>query len=149
MKEGVRNCMALDLKPEIQFGLDNFQKPKVLDTKDSLAQLVVNLFLMRPGNMPSLPEAGIDINSYLYKKEADIDIEALKRKIYNQCSELFSYIQIGDVNVAITDYKGDSLLVVVLPLLASEETLLLAFKKDTSNNGVVFTYQFEAGQLFD
>jgi hypothetical protein len=129
---------------EVLFGLDNFQKPKMLSLKDTVAQQIINILLMRPGNLPSLPHVGINIEQYLYKLQGDFDAEEIKQKIYNQCSELLSYISLGEVQIFITIYEGKDLLIVVIPIVGfgEEENLILGFSN--SQNEVNVAYQFES-----
>lgn len=136
-------------KPEVGFGLDNFQKPKVLSLKDSIAQIISNLFFMRPGNLPSLPHIGINIREYLYQLDGDLDVEGLKEKIYSQCAELISVISIGEIKIFIAPYNGMDILMIIIPIigLGEEQNLVLAFAEN--NNELLFNYQFTNETLFN
>lgn len=134
-------------KGELDFGLDNFQKQKVLDSNNSIARILLNLMLMKPGNLPSLPHIGIDVKQYLYRLEDEIDPDELKNKIYNQCSELIPYLVLGQVKVFVTNYKGQALLLISVPITDSTKvqdtsSILFGFSKDYSN-GVTFNYQLD------
>lgn len=137
---------------ELDFGVDSFQKPKVLSMKDSVAQIILNLFMMRPGTMPSLPDVGIDIRSYLYRLEEDINVEELKKKIFEQCSEVLSFISLGDVQVLVVPHQNQSILLIILPITGmgdeEDEALLMGFSQD-ENNQLLFNYQFENGLSFN
>ena len=141
----------MGFKYEVDFGVNNFQQPKVLNARDSIAQIILNLFMMRPGSMPSLPDIGINIGSYLYMLEGDVDLEEIKTKIFSQCTDLLSFLSIGDIKIFFAPYQGQSMLVVILPIQGlddEEEMLLMGFTKD-QNNGLLFNYQFEQGQIFN
>lgn len=141
----------MGFKYEVDFGVNNFQQPKVLNAKDSIAQIILNLFMMRPGSMPSLPDIGINIGSYLYMLEGDVDLEEIKTKIFSQCTDLLSFLSIGDIKIFFAPYQGQSMLVVVLPIQGlddEEQMLLMGFTKD-QNNELLFNYQFEQGQIFN
>ena len=133
------------IKSEIDFGLDNFGKQKLLSQSETIAQLILNILLMRPGQMPSMPHIGIDIRKYLYKFEEDIDSEALKREINYQCSILIPYLDLSGLKLMVVDYHGEGVLMIIIPIsiTGSEETLLIGFKKDNANGEIVFNYQFE------
>lgn len=137
---------------EVNFGFDNFQQPKTLSPRDSIAQVILNLFMMRPGNMPSNPDIGIDIRQYMYRLEGDIDVEELKEKIFTQCSELLAFVSIGEIQVLVTPHEGQSILLVILPLVGFDEeddaSLIMGFRND-ANNEVLFNYQFEQGKFFN
>lgn len=129
---------------EITFELDNFQKPHRLSLKDTVVQSLINLFFMRPGNLPSKPHIGLNIPQYLYATELTFNAEEIKAQIYNQCSEIISYISLGEIAVMVTTYKGQDLLLFSIPIKGIEEdevTLLLGL---TNTNSVVdVLYQFE------
>lgn len=131
---------------ELGFGLDGFQKQQVYDSNNSIARVLLNLLLMKPGNLPSLPHIGIDINKYLYVLEDDIDPDQLKNDIYNQCSELIPYLILGEVKVFVANYNGQGVLLINIPIQdttnVSSSSILYGFTKDYSN-GVTFNYELE------
>jgi hypothetical protein len=131
-------------KNEVIFGADNFQQPKILSSKESIAQVLLNLFFMRPGNLPSLPHIGINIREYLYRMEDDLDAEELKAKLYDQASVLIPYISLGDVRIFVTSYNGQSLLIVSIPVFddSQNNSIVYGFSKDQSGN-TIFNYQFQ------
>ena len=128
---------------EILFALDNFQKPKLLSIEETVAQQIINLLLMRPGNLPGLPHVGVNIEQYLYKTQDQLDAEEIKQKIHSQCSELMSYISLGEVQIFVTTYEGKDLLIVAIPLsgLDQDQTLILGFS--STQNEISVAYQFE------
>jgi len=129
---------------EIVFGLDNFQQQKVLSSKDSIVQVLLNLFFLRPGNIPSLPWIGINIRSYLYKFEEQIDAEELKEKIYNQCNALVPYLNLGEVKAFVASYNEKSVLIIVIPIIIDGVTtdVLFGFGKNSAGE-TLFNYQFD------
>jgi len=131
-------------KKELDFGVDNFQKQKVLDNNQSIAQIIVNLFFMRPGNLPSLPHIGINIHQYLYTLDDQVDVDKLKENIYKQCPALIPYLNMGEVKVFVAEYKGNGILMVVIPLLTDSNTLIIGFTKDKSGD-ILFNYTVEEG----
>lgn len=134
---------------EITFELNNFREAKVLSYKDTVAQSIINLFFMRPGNIPSLPHVGLDITSYLYKLEDEIDEEEFKQKIYTQCSALSSYITIEEVQMAMIPYEGyDDVLLIILPvnITGEDELLVIGFAKDFGGQ-VLSNYQFQDREI--
>jgi hypothetical protein len=143
--------IILGFKSEVDFGVDSFKKPKILNPKESVAQIILNLFMMRPGSMPSMPHIGINIQSYLYKMEEDLNVEGLKQQIFSQCTELLSFISIGDIQVSVVPYEGQYIMLVILPIIGLDDTdsaLLLGFKQDQNNN-LLFNYKFENGTVIN
>lgn len=131
---------------EVCFEEDNFQQPKVLNIKESIAQLFLNIFLMKPGNMPSLPNIGINIEKYLYEFEENIDLDELKKEIFNQCSQLVSFVSLGEIQAYVLPYEDTTILLIVIPILdfddSGEDGLIFSFQRDTDNQ-LSFRYQFE------
>lgn len=129
---------------EVLFDLDNFKKPKILSLKETVVQSLVNLFFMRPGNIPSMPHIGLNITQYLYMTEREFNPEEIKAQIYNQCSELISFIVLGELNIFVTKYKEQDVLIFSIPITGIEEeevTLLLGFSN--TGNGINVASQFE------
>jgi hypothetical protein len=107
--------------------------------------------MMRPGSMPSLPHIGIDIRSYMYKMEDNLDADELKQKIFTQCSDLLSFVSIGDIQVFVAPHEGQSIMIVIIPVSGVDDqdaALLMGFKQD-QNNELLFNYKFEQGNVFN
>lgn len=131
---------------EVDFGLDNFKDPKTLSIKDSIVQILLNLFLMRPGNLPSLPHIGINIREYLYTMDTGFDVEELKKKIYSQATEVLQYVSLGDVQIFSAPYQGEQVLVIMIPvsgLSDEDETIVMAFMQDENSSELSYNYQFK------
>lgn len=130
---------------ELCFTLDNFQQPKMLGLKETVARMILNLFFMRPGNLPSLPHIGIDIEQYMYRLENDFDPEEIKEKLYSNCSELMPFISLGEVRIFITSYQGKDVLIASVPIVGLDEddsTLIVGFTKtNTSELSVAYEFQ--------
>ena len=133
-----------EFKKELLFTLNDFQQQQVIDSNNSIAQIILNLFFMPKGSLPSLPHIGIDIKQYLYKLEDQVDVEGLKNEIYTQCPALLPFISMGDVKVFVAEYKGQGILMVAIPLLVDNSTILLGFTKNNSGD-ILFNYKIEDG----
>ena len=71
---------------EMDFNLDAFNNQKVYVGALAYAHRIKNLLFMRPGDIPSIPEAGLNIQSIRFQ---DMDVLAtgeLKEKISTQIS---------------------------------------------------------------
>lgn len=133
------------LKSELDFGLDNFGNQKTLSEADTIAQLLLNILFMRPGQMPSMPHIGIDIKKYLYRFEDEIDTTALKNEISSQCSTLIPYIDLSSMQLLTVNYHGEGVLMIIIPLMirGNDENLLIGLKKNKDTGGITFNYQIE------
>ncbi|MMZ42257.1 hypothetical protein D1872_37770 [compost metagenome] len=132
------------LGKEVFFSVDDFKNPKMVDEMTTLSQMILNLFLMRPGNMPSMPHIGIDIRQYLYKLEEDIDAEELQQKIYDQCTALFSRISLGEIRIFLADLNNVSTLIIVVPIAGTETSILYGFAQSPDDaTALNYAVQFQ------
>lgn len=138
------NGVIIIFKSEVDFGLDNFQQPKVLSEEDSIAQVLMNLLLMKPGQLPSMPHIGIDIKSYLYSFEEDIDVSALKNKIYSQCSTVVPFLDFDNLELLVTNYKGTDVLLLIIPFSINKQQkdMLIGFYQSDIGD-LLMQYQIE------
>lgn len=68
---------------------DSMYKPKVLSSFDLGVNSVLMLLMMKPGQYPSIPELGIDIESYLFEYDDNTKLPSIiKEKILEQCNRL-------------------------------------------------------------
>lgn len=132
------------LKSEVTFGTDNFNNQKVLSSEESLAQILLNLLLMRPGNMPGLPHLGINIRQYLYSFTDEIDVDGLKNKIYSQSSELLPYLITGDIKIANVQQNGQNILIIAIPIPSqnNDDAILFGFSKNADGT-LTANYQID------
>lgn len=74
---------------DVLMDIDEFHKPKVISTFDMCCNIIVTLLLMKPGQYPSIPELGIDIEQYLFEYSDDKSIPTkIKNQIMEQCNRL-------------------------------------------------------------
>lgn len=138
------------IKHEVLFGNDNFGKQKELSDAETVAQMLLNLFLMRKGQLPSMPQLGIDIRRYLYKTEDEINVEELKNQIINQCSALIPYINIQQLQIVLVPYNNENVLYILVPLTVAVEdggTVMYGFKKSKDSSLVNFNYKVSNEQM--
>lgn len=69
--------------------LDDYGKPKVLSSFEMMVNAILTLLFMKPGQFPSIPELGIDINSYLLEYSDDPKIpRKIETMLNDQCNRL-------------------------------------------------------------
>jgi hypothetical protein len=134
------------LKHEVSLELNDFQEQKYLDINHSVAQVILNILLMRPGNMPGLPHIGVNIKEYLYKLEDTIDPEELKAKIMAQCVELMPGLITNNIDIFFTnDQNGRPMLIISVGLNDLSQNNLINFGFIKNNDGSInYLYEFEA-----
>ncbi len=137
------------IKREVDFGNDNFGKPKVLSQQESVAQVLINLLFLKPGQMPSLPHIGINIKKYLYQFDEKINTEAIKRQIINQCNTLYPYIDTSGLIVTVVKAMNDPVFVIVLPFSIADDgrDLVIVIKRDVSLGTITFNYEFQGKEI--
>lgn len=138
------------IKHELVFGVDNFGKQKELSDAETVAQMLLNLFLMRPGQLPSLPHIGIDIRKFLYKFEEDINTDQLRDDIVSQCSALLPYISIQQMQILLVPFNNETILYILVPLTIVVDgggTLIYGFKKSDGSSAVSFNYKVADEQI--
>lgn len=74
---------------DVLMDVDEFHKPKVINTFQMCINMILTLLLMKPGQYPSIPELGINIEKYLLEYADDDSIPAkVTNAIYDQCNRL-------------------------------------------------------------
>lgn len=135
------------LGQDVDFYMDDFGKPKMYTDKESIAKMILNLLLLKPGNLPSQPFMGVDIRKYLYMREDEIDVNEIKNAIYNSCHSLLPYIM-GDIKVYLKDADTEDrrkVLILYFPLTIDGETdpLFVGVSRTGSNQSDA-TYMYES-----
>lgn len=68
---------------------DSAYKPKVISTFEMCVNIILTLLYMKPGQYPSIPELGINIESYLFEYADDNTIpQKIKSMLDDQCNRL-------------------------------------------------------------
>ena len=84
------------LNYDVVLDSDSMYKPKVISTFELAVNTILTLLFMKPGQYPSIPELGIDIESYLYEYSDDKRIpSAIRNKLIDQCGNESSHVIIG------------------------------------------------------
>lgn len=81
------------LNYDVLLDVDSTYKPKVISTFDLCVNTIITLLMMKPGQYPSIPELGIDIEQYLHEYADDPSIPAtIVSKLHDQCNRLQTVI---------------------------------------------------------
>lgn len=97
---------------DFAFGTDTMGRPKVLSSFQIGVNAVLTLLFMKPGQFPSIPDLGIDIESYLheYSDDPNIPIE-IRNKLSDQCNRLDIIGLKINVSIDKTEDNKDALLI--------------------------------------
>lgn len=112
------------LPRDVGLGKDNFQKSKIFNETDSLINYILNILLMRPGNMPSMPNLGVNIGQYIQPNmKQDLDTEFIKGLIVSNCEDLLPYLSTDELVVSIVrDEYGKDILLIKIPLVMDNKS---------------------------
>ena len=128
---------------------DDFQKSTIYNKYQSLVNYILNILLMKPGNLPTMPNIGVDITKYIKNNMSEIlDPEQIRGLIATNCKELLPFIDDSRIFVANVDNVNDkNYLIISIPLIedADDEktiTAYYAFSGDELNK-LHFSFQIE------
>ena len=107
------------LPRDVGLDKDNFQKSKIFNETDSLINYILNILLMRPGNMPSMPELGVNIGQYVQPSmQSKLDTELIKGLIASNCEDLLPYLTSDEIFVGVAqDENSKDILLIKIPLV--------------------------------
>ena len=110
------------LPRDIGLDKDHFQKNRIFNETDSLVNYILNILLMRPGNMPSMPEIGVNIGQYVQANmQQKLNTDFIKGLIINNCEDLLPYLSEDEIIVSVMeDGYGRDVLLIKIPLLVDE-----------------------------
>lgn len=128
---------------------DDFQKSTVYNRHQSLVNYILNILLMKPGNLPTMPELGVNITKYIKNNMSEIlDPAQLQGLIASNCKDMLPFIDESRIFVA-NDiiHNGRSYLIISIPLMEEVEeqstiTAYYAFYRDELNK-LHFNFQIE------
>ena len=91
-------------------GYDSASKPKVISTFEMTVNIILTLLLMKPGQYPSIPELGINIESYLFEYADD---KSIPKKIREELEEQCNRLSITDITIdcIIDELEGNPALI--------------------------------------
>lgn len=131
---------------EISFGFNKYKKPELLDLRTSIANTVTNALFMVPGNIPSAPKMGVDINQYFYREESQISPDVIKRDLIATCGSLPGGAFISAVDYSIqqtTSNQSVFLLIIKIVFNSGEESLLGVGMQQNVNTREVVRFNFD------
>lgn len=134
---------------EVTFGINKYKKAVMLNTKETIAQTVINALLMVPGNLISNPLVGVNIMQYLYHKLEDIDTNKIMNDLQFAIGDTLGDNVLSDISVvSLRDPNGDAMVVTVrlrMPDTREDDSLVVLLKKKDSR--VHFNYKFMSDVL--
>ena len=99
---------------DLSFGVNDFNEPKLTSEIETLRNVLLFVLFARPGQYPSIPKIGMDIEQYLYSFYDELDEEDLKSQIISQCSMLGQYISDNTISIKKVQYNKQPSLTITL-----------------------------------
>lgn len=124
---------------ELDFSLNSFNQQKVYTGALAYAHKIKNLLFMRPGDLPSMPDAGINIQSYRFKSMDLLLSGTLKENISNQITKYVTNISTDQIVITATKYENDYFLVIEIALY---ETVKIIYAVQ-QNKGELINFNFK------
>lgn len=94
------------------FEMDHFQNPRLRNENEMIKNVLLMILFMKPGQYPSLPQLGLDLQQLLYSFYDELDEEELKQKIIDSCNALELSFNIGRIVVKKTMYRNRPSLII-------------------------------------
>lgn len=104
---------------DVLLDIDSTYKPKVISTFEMCINSIITLLFMKPGQYPSIPDLGIDIESYLHEYSDDPNIPSqIKNALRDQCNR----IEITGIQIeCYYDLTEDGLSALVVDITGTEK----------------------------
>ena len=82
-----RSCQPLGY--DVLLDTDAMYKPRIISSFEMTVNAIVTLLMMKPGQYPSIPDLGLDIEQYLFEyTNNDNLINKLQASLYDQMDQL-------------------------------------------------------------
>ena len=84
---------------DLTFELNEFEQPRLRSEIELIKNTILFILFSKPGQLPSLPTIGLDIEGYLYSHYDEINPQDLKQKITEQCEVLGVYFDTNIIGI--------------------------------------------------
>ena len=125
---------------ELDFKLNNFNEQEAYTGTLAYAHKIKNLLFLRPGDHPSLPEMGLNIQSYRFKAIDDLVSGSLKEKISDQISTYVMDLPIENIDISTGYYNGDYYLILSIYLYQEDAEIVYGIQQP---KGEIVNFNFK------
>lgn len=113
------------------FELNEFNQPRIRSEIEVVKNIIMFILFTKPGQYPSLPMIGLDIEGMLYSFYDEINTDKIKENLIKQCNALGYYFDAGMVAIEKMIYKNQPSLLIHVE---GTETYPDGYMKDNINN---------------
>jgi len=96
----------MDIGYDLSFEVNAFKQPRIISDLETVKNVIIFILFAKPGQYPSQPNIGVNIESLLYSHYDELDTEELKDKIISQCSAMKYYLTTGAVTIRKKMYRN-------------------------------------------
>ncbi len=125
---------------EMDFKLNNFNEQEIYTGTLAYAHRIKNLLFMKPGDLPTIPEAGLNIQGYRFKAMDDLISGALKENISEQVSAYIIDLPLENIDLSTGYYNNDYFLIVKIYLYQEESEIIYGIQQP---RGEVVNFNFK------
>lgn len=129
-----------DIGVDTTFEMSSFAKPRIREEAELIKNTVLYILFSKPGQYPSLPFIGLDIENLLYSFYDEISESDIADELVRQCTALGRYIEDGTIIIRKIKYKNQPSLMIHIETSPIDSIL----NSDKSN-----TLKFQIGITFD
>lgn len=130
---------------DVTFGFDKYNQALLSDRKTTIANAIINACFMVPGNLPSMPNKGVNIRQYFYKEENSISSDKIKQDLEATCGKVICGAVIKSVDFSTQKTtKNDVvfLLIILLSFSPDKEELLGITMQQKQDKYVKFNFDY-------
>lgn len=130
------------------FELNDYNEPRLRDEAETLKNIVLLILFMKPGQYPSIPYLGMDIQNRLYSFYDEIDESSITRELMEQCQFLGAYIRNGSIVVKKMIYQNmPSLIIYISPKIIDDTLTEYNSKVNIQNQSTEFYIGISVDEL--
>jgi hypothetical protein len=123
---------------DLTFELDKFSKPKLRDTTELVKNTLLFILFSKPGQYPSLPHIGLDLQRILFSYYDEITESRLVEMIADQCIALGLFFNEGSIQVKKIMYQGKPSLLIYIEAGGDDSQMLNQFGIDPQRDVDVY-----------
>ena len=128
---------TLNIGYDTTFELNEFNEPRIRSEIEVVKDVILFILFAKPGQYPSLPHIGLDIQSMLYSFYDELDESNLKFKISEQCKAMGLYLNDGTIQIKKTKYRGHPSLMISIDGTETYPKYYMKDKIDVSNRYLI------------
>ena len=113
----------------MDFKLNGFNEQEIYTGTLAYAHRIKNLLFMKPGDFPSIPDMGINIQGYRYKALDDLVAGALRENVADQISKYIMDLPIENIDISTGFYNNDYVLVLRIYLYQEKAEIIYAIQQ--------------------